>query len=407
MLCYTLCMPAVHATHQQRGYVTRSKRERLESVLAQCAVLYNAALQERRDAWRMAGKSVTYIDQCKSLVHVRSDMQEWGDLDTQIGRGVLRRVDRAFTAFFRRVKRGENPGHPRFKPSSRFRTLEIAEPRPGMVKVRPDGRKAYVRVKGLPVIEMRLKRSLPPSTALKSLRLVVRPNGLAVDLGYQVEKEPLASTGKQVGIDLGVNNRLALSDGRMVEAREADRSREKALQRAVSRGRKGSNRRRKRARMLAKERHRNRVRNRNAVHRLTAEIVRRYDGIAMERLVIRNMTRSARGTIEEPGVNVRGKSGLNREILNQTWGLIREQLRYKAEWAGREFVEVDPRFTSKICHACGNRTPQGEYRTYRCGVCGQEEDRDTNAAINVLQRAFGPTGAGISPESLQEVGMIA
>ena len=111
------------------------------------------------------------------------------------------------------------------------------------------------------------------------------------------------------------------------------------------------------------------------------------------------MTASAAGTVEEPGVNVAAKAGLNREILTQTWGLLRDQLRYKAEWAGREFVEVDPRYTSRECWSCGGRTPQGEYRMYRCGMCGTTFDRDTNAAINVMIRAFGPesVGAGITP----------
>lgn len=375
----------------------------------ECSLLYNAALQERRDAYRHPDKvGITFFDQCKSLVQVRADLPDWEAMDTQIGRGVLRRVDRAFTAFFRRAQRGDKPGFPRYKSASRFRTLEIAEPRPGMLKVSPEGRKAYIRIKGLPVIEMRLKRELPPSTSLKSLRITVRPTGLTVDMAFSVERQPLPATGRSVGIDLGVNNRLALSDGQMVEGRQVNRTWERQLRQAVSRSQKGSNRRRKRVRSLSRETHRNRVRNRNAVHQLTTDIVREYDGIAMERLLIANMTRSARGTIEEPGTNVRAKSGLNREILNQTWGLIREQLRYKAEWAGREFVEVDPKFTSRICHACGNRTPQGEYRTYRCGFCGGEWDRDTNAAINVLLRAFGPTGVGIPPESQQvEVGTIA
>lgn len=365
--------------------------------MRECATLYNAALQERRDAWMMGGLTVTYIDQCKSLMGVHRELPEWAELDTQIGRGVLRRLDRAFNGFFRRSKRGGRPGFPRFKPASRFRTPEIAEPRPGMVKTQPDGRKARVKVKGLPVIEMRLRKPLPPSTDLKSLRITARPNGLTVDLGYAVEREPLSESGRRVGIDLGVNNRIALSGGEMIEGRQFDRSRETSLRRYVSRKRRGGNRRRKAVAALSRETRRNAVRNRNECHRITTEIVREYGGIAMERLVVRNMTRTARGTIEEPGVNVAAKSGLNRDILNQTWGLIRRQLRYKAAWAGREFVEVDPRYTSKVCHACGNRTPQSEHRTHRCGVCGVVEDRDTNAAINVLLRAFGSTGEGMPP----------
>ena len=282
--------------------------------MRECATLYNAALQERRDAWMMGGHTVTYIDQCKSLVGVRRDLPEWAALDTQIGRGVLRRLDRAFNGFFRRSKRGERPGFPRFKPASRFRTLEIAEPRPGMVKTQPDGRKARVKVKGLPVIEMRLRKPFPPSTDLKSLRITARPNGLTVDLGYAVEREPLSESGRRVGIDLGVNNRIALSGGEMIEGRQFDRSRETSLRRDVSRKRRGSNRRRKAVAALSRETRRNAVRNRNECHRITTEIVREYGGIAMERLVIRNMTRTARGTIEEPGVKVAAKSGLNREI---------------------------------------------------------------------------------------------
>ena len=95
-----------------------------------------------------------------------------------------------------------------------------------------------------------------------------------------------------------------------------------------------------------------------------------------------------------------GKRGLNRAILEQTWGVIFDQLSYKAEWAGREFVKVDPKYTSQICSQCGEKTPQSKYRTYSCGVCDYKGDRDTNAAINILNRAFGSTGVGVSPASL-------
>lgn len=100
-------------------------------------------------------------------------------------------------------------------------------------------------------------RTLPDSKQLKTLRIVQRPNGIMVDLGYEVEKEPLPANEQAIGIDLGVINRLALSDGTLVESRRIDRRREKRLQRAVSRSHKGSNHRRKRVKMLARERHRN------------------------------------------------------------------------------------------------------------------------------------------------------
>ena len=126
----------------------------------------------------------------------------------------------------------------------------------------------------------------------------------------------------------------------------------------------------KRRAHLARETQRNRVRNRNAAHELTTELVHRYDRIAVEALRIPNMTRSARGTIEEPGRNLGAKQALNRRILDQTWGLPINQLTYKAAWAGRELVTVDPAYTSRLCSACGAQTPQAQYRVHECGACG-------------------------------------
>ena len=104
------------------------------------------------------------------------------------------------------------------------------------------------------------------------------------------------------------------------------------------------------------------------------------------------MTRSAKGTAEEPGSNVQAKAGLNREILAQNWSLLPSQLRYKAEWAGREFVEVNPQYTSQQCGRCRTRNSPGRSETYRCRSCGSVADRDVNAAINIL--AAGVIAAG-------------
>ena len=346
----------------------------------------------------MQGVSRSYMDQAKELTLIRQELPEWQELAVGIGRGVLRRVDRAFNAFFRRVKAGQTPGYPRFKPSQRYTCIDIADPTAYMVKHSPDTRKAYIKVKGLPVIELRLKQPLPDSQQLKTLRILMQPNGVMVDLGYQVEREPLPDTGKAIGLDLGINNRIALSNGEMVETRLEEGKKERRLRRKVARAKKGSKGRRKKVKALSRETRRKKVRNRNEVHRLTTGLIREYDHIAMEGLVVPNMTRSARGTVENPGVNVAAKRELTRKIQAQTWGLIRQQLRYKAEWAGREFVEVDPKYTSRRCNQCGAISPQSEYRTYRCEICGQDYDRDTNAALNILQKAFGErTGVGLSP----------
>lgn len=390
-------MSHTHTTYQLRCHIRKGGHARLDEVRRMLNTLYNAALQERRDAYRMCGEFVSLYDQNSQLTAIRRDCPEWESLDVTLGRGVLNRLDRAMHAFFRRVKSGSAPGFPRFKPLSRFQCIELAHPRAGMVKAAEGGRKARIRVKGLPLIELRLNRTLPPSQSLKALRLVHRPNGWYVDLIYEVEKEPLPPSDDAVGIDLGVNNRMALSTGAMVTRRNIDRTRETRLRQGVSRKAKGSKRRRKAIGMLSRETRRNTVRNRNECHQITSDLISRFGRIAIEAVRPVDMTRSGKGTLADPGTNVASKRGLNREILAQTWGLLRDQLKYKAEWAGREFVTVNPRYTSRICSGCGSITPQSEYRTYRCGLCGMVADRDTNAAINVLRRAFGPAGAGIPP----------
>ncbi len=162
----------------------------------------------------------------------------------------------------------------------------------------------------------------------------------------------------------------------------------KEMQRRLARCRKGSREWRKRAAILANARGRKRIREKNECHRATTEIVRRFGHIAVEGLNIRNMTRSAKGTIEEPGTNVAAKSGLNREIQRNTWGLLRQQLAYKAEWAGRQFVEVDPRFTSQTCSKCGKIGDGRKGKYFRCPYCGYEADADINASVTILRKSL-------------------
>ena len=284
-------MPTTHTTYQVRCHLRKAGHIRLAEVCRMLNTLYNAALQERRDAYLMAGKSIGLYDQTAGLTQVRADWPEWTDLDLSIARGVLRRMDRAMKAFFKRVKEVGTPCFLRFKPVSRFRCIETSQPTPSMVKTSDDGRKAHIRIKGLPVIELRLKPPLPPSKDLKSLRLVKRANGWYADLVYSVERESLPPCSSAVGIDLGVNDRLALSTGEMVERREFGRTREAGLRQQVSRRGKGSNRRRKAVAMLSKETRRNAVLDRNECHLITTDIVRRFGRIPIEELAISNMTK--------------------------------------------------------------------------------------------------------------------
>ena len=378
-------MTKIHKTYQHRAYTSKIGYARIVEVLRESARLYNAALEEWRWAYR-AGVSVSLYSQHRELTTIRAEDEFWGGISLQVGRGVLRRADRARKAFFRRVKAGETPGYPRFKSSRRWHTIELANVDASMVKDR--GNCYAIRIKGLPEIRLRKGLALPEG-APKALTITLRGRRLFVNLSYEVELATLPRTEAVVGVDMGVSDRLALSTGEVVKRRRKPNKRLIRAQQRLSRCKKGGHRWRKRKLVLANQQHRERVRNRNECHRITTDLVRRFGLIAVEDLQIRNMTRSASGTLENPGKNVRQKAGLNRNISEQTWGLLRNQIAYKAAWAGREMVLVDPRFTSQRCSGCGVvATKNRQLKQYSCATCGMTEDADVNAARNVLHKAL-------------------
>ena len=383
-----------HAAFQERAYLRRSGHLRLDRAFVECARLYNAALEHWQTAYRY-GHSVTLYEQFRELTTIRSEDEFWGGVSVCIARGVLRRLERARQAFYRRCRAGRTPGYPKYRASRRYKTIEIANPTPGMVTNRRG--KWVVRVRGLPILAIRPKRDLPDPKMLKTLTITRKPTGVYVSLGYAVGRQALPSTGRAVGLDMGVSSRIALSDGTFVGRRETDRLRAAELARRISRCKKNSGGQRRLRAQLARLRHRETVRNRNECHRITTEIVRNHDLIAIEDLSIVNMTRSARGTVERPGRNVSAKSGLNRSISEQSWGIIAAQLSYKSGWYGRTLVRVDPKHTSQTCSGCGS--VNADYRRakrYGCGACGLGMDADTNAAVNILERGLTVWGVGTS-----------
>ena len=378
-------MTIFHRTYQHRAYSSKIGYARIAEILRESAKLYNAALEEWRWAYR-SGESVSLYSQYRELTAIRADDAFWGGISVQVGRGVLRRADSARQAFFRRVRNGETPGYPRFKSGRRWHTVELANVDVSML--RPRGDYCAIRIKGLPEIRLRKGLALPEGVP-KALSVTLRGRRLFINLTYEIEQAVLPGSDAAIGIDMGVSDRLALSNGERVGRRRKASKHLARMQRRLSKCRKGGHRWKQRRAVLVNHQHRERVRNRNECHRITTELVRRFGLIAVEDLNISNMTRSASGTLENPGTGVAQKRGLNRSITEQTWGLLRAQITYKAEWAGRELAVVDPKFTSQRCSGCGVVSAEHRQRKrYDCAECGMTEDADINAARNILHKAL-------------------
>jgi len=215
---------------------------------------------------------------------------------------------------------------------------------------------------------------------------------IQVEQMIELDKHPSDS---EIGIDAGIKCFAAFSDGTMVQGVNSFRRHEKALargQKKLSRKQKGSNNRKKQKKKISRLHQKIANVRSDFLHKLSTEISKNQARVYVEGLHIRNMSSSARGTIEDPGMGVRAKSGLNKSILDQGWGEFRRQLEYKLLWQGGRLVEVDFRYTSQTCSCCGYRAKENRQSQYvfRCVATRHEATADVNAAKNIL--TVGQTG---------------
>lgn len=353
--------------------------------------LYNAALEHRRTAYAKAGVSIKYGDQSADLKHIRADDTDGqGRWSFSSQQATLRRLDKAFAAFFARVRAKRTPGFPRFKGKGWFDTVEWPKDGDGCRwDSQPEHPSAtYVRLQG--VGHVRVHQHRPVRGTVKTISVKREGTRWYVILSCDdVPTEALPATGAAAGIDMGVTSLVTTSDGEHLDnprhlAASADRL--AAAQRDLARTKRGSKRRRKAAVRVAALHGKVRRQRLDGAHKAALRLVRDYDVIAHEDLRVANMTRSASGTAEAPGRNVAQKSGLNRSILDAGWGVFLKVLADKAESAGRKLIAVNPANTSRTCSRCGhwkeNRLTQAEFH---CQRCAHTAHADVNAAINILR----------------------
>jgi len=371
---------------------TRRQEIALAACLEDHRTLYNAALEHRRTAYRMAGVTIRYGDQSAELKHIRADDPDGqGRWSFSSQQATLRRLDKAFAAFFRRVKAGQKPGFPRFKGRGWFDTVEWPKDGDGCRwDSQPEHPTAtYVRLQGIG--HVRVHQHRPVRGRVKTISVKREGRRWYVILACDdVPAEPLPATGAVVGLDMGVASLVTTSDGEHLAnprhlAATADRL--AAAQRDLARKKRGSKRRLKAVARVAALHAKVRRQRLDHAHKAALDLVRDYDVIVHEDLRIANMTRSASGTIDNPGRNVAQKSGLNRSILDAGWGVFLTILAHKAESAGRELIAVNPANTSRTCARCGhcaaeNRVTQAEFA---CTACGHTAHADVNAAENILR----------------------
>lgn len=374
---------------------TPAQVEKLDWTLWRCRELYNAALAERKEAWRMQQVSIGYYVQKRDLPAIKELRPEYKDIHAHVLQDVIKRVELTYQAFFRRIQAGEKAGYPRFQGRTRYHSLTYAEYGNGVML---DGGILWLSKIGRVII--RLHRPLDGTP--KTVTISREADGWYACISCtHVPRQPLPLTGVETGVDVGLTSFLALADGTFIENPRHYRKMEKALKRAqrrISRRKKGSHRRRKAVRLLARK-HQKVARARRDFHHKTALcLVRQYDAIYHEAIQAKNL--SARPLPKPDGKGgylpngASQKAGLNKSIHDAGWSQFLTILACKAAYAGKRVEAVPPAYTSQECSGCGEHVPKSlSVRTHVCPSCGLVLDRDTNAAVNILWAGQARQGA--------------
>ena len=350
-----------------------SKRisQAFESTLNVCRELYNAGLQERRDAWQLNRVSINYQQQQNQLPALKLIREDVDALYSQVPQDALRRLSKAFDAFFRRIREGVAPdkvGFPRFKGKRRYDSF--CYPQSGF---KLEGDKLHLSKIG----SVRLRLSRPIAGTIKTCTIKRQVDGWVVV--FTVEENQcryLPKTGAAVGIDLGIENFATLATGEAIENPKYLRAAERRLKtahRAVSRKKLRGSNRRKAIQLLAKQ-HLKVTRQRyDFFHQRSLDLIREFDAFAFENLNIAGMVKNHH---------------LAKSIADAAWNTFLNIHTNKAEEAGRVVRLVPAAFTSQDCSRCGDRVKKSlSQREHRCIKCGLILHRDHNAAINIWGRA--------------------
>ena len=372
---------------------TPEQAEKFGQVAGVCRLVWNLALEQRRSHWRnyqaRTGNNLNYVTQARELTALRAEVDFIREGSQTAQQYTLKALDDAYRRAFKGLggfpqpkKKGVNDA---FTFHGREVSVERLNHRWGRVRLPKIG---WVKLRMTRDVEGKMTEATVSQTAL----------GWQVSIGCKIDRD-IQDVGGAVGIDRGVAVPLMLSDGTAYRLPETvallDRRIRKA-QRIASRRKRGSARHRKaQKRVAALSAKRARIR-KHWAHVTTTDIARRHGTVVIERLRTKDMTKSASGTIAEPGKNVAQKRGLNRAILNVGWHQIETMLFYKAH----RVVKVDPRHTSQTCSACGtldSRSRESQ-SSFVCTACGFRSNADRNAAINILQRGNTPV---VEPATLQ------
>ena len=369
-------------TYKYRLHPTAKQKKALRLSLDACRWVYNKTLETRKQAWEERKESLSRYDTSNLLTEWKKENPTLSNAYSQCLQDVTMRVDLAFRAFFKRVKAGETPGYPRFRGFDRYDSFTFPQSGFNLLEDK-------LKISKIGAVKIVKHRDI--EGIIKTLTIRRTNDKWYACFSCEINPEPLPVTDKVVGIDVGLASFATFSTGEKIDNPRFFKTDEKKLakaQRRLSKADKGTPDRKKQRKKVSRIHEKITNKRTDFAHKLSREIVNKYQVIALEKLNVKDMMSNQ--------TKVFGHK-LNKNISDVAWNQFMQFTIYKAEYAGRQVIFVNPRNTSKMCSRCGQLVEKTlADRVHSCS-CGLVLDRDENAAINIL--SAGLSTLGLAPGS--------
>ena len=351
-----------------------------------CRFVFNKGLEEVKKYYETTGHFLNYVQLAAFLPKWKQDCDWLKDCNAQVLQQSMKNLSRALLNFS-----AGRANFPRFKAKGRKDSCRF----PQSVKSDQNNNRIYLPKIGW----VRYRNSRTIIGTIKNVTVTAKCGKWYVSIQTEYEQEKPVHSSSDIGIDMGIVRFATLSNGQYfnpVNAFKTLKGKLAKLQRQLKRKTKGSSNWKKLVTKIGKLHYRIANIRKNFLHQISNTISKNHATVYVEDLQVKNMSKSAKGTKDNPGKMVKQKTGLNRAILDQAWYEFRRQLEYKLRWRGGQLIPISPQYTSQCCPACGhtakaNRTAQA---LFACVECGYTENADVVGAMNVLQRGRALSAAG-------------
>jgi len=355
----------IRKTFQFHLRPTKKQAKALQFHLDECRWLYNHLLEQRKTYYEELEESLTKFQQNNFLPFIKEERTSLTLIHSQVLQNVTDRLDKSYKAFFRRVKSGQTAGFPRFKGYNQYNSFCFSQSGFSLV----DGK---VKLSKIGIVRLKLHRNIEGKVKTCTIKKTATGSWL-ISFSCEIESNPLPENNKSVGIDVGLETFAVFSDGNEILNPRFFKQAEKELakaQRKLAKEEKGTPKRKAKRLIVAKVHEKISNKRKNFCHQESRKIINNYQYICIEDLNIQKML---------------DNSFLSKSISDASWGLFRQHLTYKAEYAGRKLGVVDPAYTSQTCSNCKNIVAKKlSERKHSCQVCGYQDTRDGNASKNIL-----------------------